>query len=46
MCYSLYFICVILKLPMHNMDAQLSHSNYLVAKKILWSSIGMYTMKT
>ena len=46
MCYSHYLICVILNLPMHHMDAQLLHFNYLVAKKTLQSLVGMYAIRT
>ena len=46
MCYSHYLICVILNLPMCNMDAYLSHSYYLVAKKTQWSLVGMHAMET
>ena len=40
--------CVILNLPMHNIDAHLglSHFYYLVARKTLWSLVGMYAMET
>ena len=44
--YSHYFICVILKLSMHNMGTQLLHPYYLVAKKTPYSLWGMYIMET
>ena len=48
MCYPHYLSCVILNLPMHNIDAHLGllHSYYLVAKKTPWSLVGKYAKET